>query len=128
MKYKRMLCWVRPQDRHEIEISIIGVPLTFVDTLAEFENKITNDSYLVVSLAYITNDFKAFADKFPNNQFNLYRLKSMEEQTAEQSLVMGYKNITDGQYEAKELKDNYFGNINDLWQYRLSENPTIVNS
>jgi hypothetical protein len=122
-----MLCWVRPQDRKELETAIQDIPLEFVNTLSEFENKIMEDSYLIVSLAFISYNFKKFADRFPNNIFNLYRLKAEEEQTAEQSLTMGYNNITNGQFEANELRDNYLGIIKDLWQYRLFENPTIVN-
>jgi hypothetical protein len=122
-----MLCWVCPQDRKELETVIQDIPLKFVNSLSEFENEITKDSYLVISLSYINYDFKKIADKFPDNIFNLYRLKANEEQTAEQSLTMGYNNITDGQYEAEELRNNYIGVIKDLWQYRLFENPTIVN-
>jgi hypothetical protein len=128
MKYKRMLCWIRHYEREEIESSIHDIPLEFVDTLTEFESKITEDSYPVVSLSFINNDFKKFANKFPNTVFNLYRLRADEEQTVEQSLIMGSGNITNGQYEAHELRDNYLGVIEDLWKYRLLENPTTVNS
>jgi hypothetical protein len=125
MKYTRMLCWVRPQDREELEKTIKNIPLEFVETLSEFENKITDDSYLIISLHFVTYKLKKFVDKFPNNIFNLYGLKSHENQTAEQALMMGYHNITEGQYDAEEFQKNYFGIIKDLWQYRLFENPTI---
>ena len=40
---------------------------------------------------------------------------------------MGYNNITCGQYNADELRDNFLGIIEDLWNYRLTKNPSIVN-
>jgi hypothetical protein len=127
MKYTKMLCWVRQQDREELEATIKDIPLEFVKSKSEFKKKITEDAYLIVSLHYINYRFKKFVDKFPDNKFNIYRVKTYEEQTAEQSLTMGYKNITDGQYDAEELRKNYLGIIKDLWEYRSFENPTLVN-
>jgi hypothetical protein len=98
-----MLCWVRPQDRKEIESVMQDIPLEFASSLFEFESKIRKDTYLVVSLTYIDYSFKEIADKFSYNTFNLYGLKAYEDQTVEQSLTMDYNNITDGQYEASEL-------------------------
>jgi len=121
-----MLCWVRVQDKEEIERVIKGIPLKFVNSLSDFENMITEDSYLIVSLNFSNEELKKLAEKFPNNVFNFYRLKTNENQTAAQTQLMGYKNITDGQYNADELRDNYLGIINDLWHHRLFENPTIV--
>jgi hypothetical protein len=126
MKYTRMLCWVRPQDRKELEAVAKDIPLEFVNSLSEFESKITKDSYLIVSLGYINYNFKKFADKFPDNTFNLYGVKAHEKQTIQQTLTMGYNNITNGQYDAEELRKNYLGIIKDLWQYRLFENPTVI--
>ena len=127
MKYKGILCYVRPQEKKEIEFAIQDIPLEFVDSLSEFEKKITKNSYLIVSLFFSNKDLKKLADKFPNNTFNFYRLKANEEQTSEQTSLMGYNNITDGQYNADELRNNYLGIIDDLWNYRLFENPTVIN-
>jgi hypothetical protein len=122
-----MLCWVRPQDKEEIKNEIRDISLEFADSESEFENRITESSYLVVSLDFSNKNLRNLADKFPNNIFNFYRLKAHEEQTADQTLSMGYNNITDGQYNADELRKNYLGIIKDLWHYRLFENPTVVN-
>ncbi|MDR2768016.1 MAG: hypothetical protein LBB82_06780 [Treponema sp.] len=40
----------------------------------------------------------------PIDELTIYRVKTYEEQTPEQSLTMGYKNIIDGQYNAEELR------------------------
>jgi hypothetical protein len=126
MKYKGILCYVRPQEKKEIEFAMQDIPLEFVDSLSEFEKKITKNSYLIVSLFFSNKDLKNLADKFPNNTFNFYRLKANEEQTSEQTSLMGYNNITDCQYSADELRNNYLGIIDDLWKYRLFENPTVI--
>jgi hypothetical protein len=126
MKYTHMLCWVRKKDQKEIKAVIKDIPLVFVHSKEELAAKIADDSYIVISLRFISYKFKKFVDQFPNNTFNLYRLKMMENQTTPQALMMGYHNIIKGQYEAEELRNNYLGIIKDLWQYRLHENPTVI--
>jgi hypothetical protein len=92
LKYTKIVCFVRPQDRKELEDEIKDIPLIFANSLRDFAKKITDDSYLIMSLGYITDwnvgKFKRFVRKFPNNIFNLYGLKMLEEQTAKQTEIM----------------------------------------
>lgn len=126
MKYKRMLCWVRQQDKEELLKECNDIPLKFVSSIEEFEKEIKEDDYLIMSLAFMGLEINSFVQKFPKNIFNLFCLGEDEEQTHEQTQVMFEPNVTDGQYISSELKENFLGKIENLWEYRLYKNPTRI--
>jgi len=50
MKYKRMLCWVRPHEKKEPKETVNGrFPLVFAKNYEDFKNQITPDAYLIFS-------------------------------------------------------------------------------
>jgi len=50
MKYKRMLCWVNKRTKTELNNlnQQYNIPITFVDSLEEFENNIQEETFLLI--------------------------------------------------------------------------------
>jgi hypothetical protein len=130
MKYKRMLCWVRPHEKRELEKAVSGqFPLEFTKNYDDFKNKITDDSYLVMSLTKARNGFSQLQNlvrSFPNNKFVLYQTRDNEILTSSEFAIMNENNVVNGQYGSTELRDNFLGIIDDLWKKHLKETPIII--
>jgi hypothetical protein len=124
MKYKRMLCWVRPHEKKELEKAVSGqFPLMFAKNYEDFRSNITQDSYLVISLSKARCGEKIFnlIKQFSNNCFYLYQIRPEEINTIPGGKLMFEDNVIMGQYGAEELRDNYLGIIPDLWKMRMNQ-------
>jgi hypothetical protein len=133
MKYNRMLCWVRPHEKRELKKAVNSqFPLEFAKNYEDFELKINKNDYLVISLSKVKFGFvkiRKLINKFSKFNFKFYEVKEHDELISKQILIMDEKNVTNGQYSADELKDNYLGVIKDLWYKRQSDDisPIIIN-
>jgi len=125
MKYKRMLCWVRPHEKKELKEVVNGqFPIVFAKNYDDFLKQITDSSYLILSLSKAKFGFtklKSLQKDFPLNKFHFYILKDSEYLSASQFHIMNEENFIPGQYNAKELADNFLGIIPDLYKIRENE-------
>ena len=125
MKYKRMLCWVRPHEKKELKEAVKRrFPLVFAKNYDDFKNQITDDSYLIISLSKAKFGFtklKSLQKDFPLNKFHFYTLRNNEYLSASQFHIMDEENFIPGQYNAKEFVDNFCGIIPDLYKSRENE-------
>jgi len=129
MKYKRMLCWVRPHEKKELEKAVSGqFQLVFAKNYEDFRSNITQDSYLVISLSKARCGEKIFKliKQFSNNCFHLYQIRPEEINTIPGGKLMLEDNVIRGQYGAEELRDNYLGIIPDLWKMRMNQDVFII--
>jgi len=130
MKYERMLCWVRPHEKKELKKAVNGqFSLVFARNYDDFKAQIREGDYLVFSLSkarFSIKKIRQLVQDFSKHQFRLYCLKEQEEQTFLQTTIMDESNVVTGQYTEDELVNNFLEIIPDLWEYRLSKNPTIV--
>jgi hypothetical protein len=129
MPYKRMFCWVRPHEKKAlIEAVNKRFPLAFAKNMEDFRNNITEGDYLIFSLSKAKFGYKKvleFVQSFPNFRFNLYEALSHDGVYATEFYLMHEDNVTEGQYGAQELVDNYLGIIPDLWEMR-SQGEAII--
>jgi len=126
MKYKRMLCWVRPHEKKELEEAVnVQFPLVFAKNYDDFKNQINKDDYLIFSLSKAKNikKIKSLVQFFPENKFNLYTLGE-EIMDINHFKIMEEKNVTRGQYSAEHFVSNYLGEIPDLWEWSLKINSS----
>ena len=76
MKYNRILCWVRPQEKKEIKEAVNAqFPLVFAKNFDDFKAKIKKGDFLVFSIVKATKGFKKcqqLVREFPDHVFNLY--------------------------------------------------------
>jgi hypothetical protein len=132
MKYTRMVCWVRPHEKIELKNAVNNqFPLVFAKNYDDFRNKITPNSYLVISLSKAKFGLKKLQNLvrlFPNNIFTLYEVRNNDLITNSEYAIMNENNVTDGQYGAIELRDNYLNIIPDLWKHRCKQKPIILPS
>jgi hypothetical protein len=125
MNYDKMLCLVRDEDRSAIENTIDNaLPVEFAQSAEDFRNKVTSNSYCVVSLPTTDEEFdtlKELMAALPEQTFYGHELlpdgRPMTDQASD---FMTLENTEEGQYRARELRDNYLGKIDDLWRMRLS--------
>jgi len=70
MEYNRMLCWVRSQEKKELEKAVKNqFPLTFTENYEDFKKEITDKSYLAISLYIAQNNLEFIRNllqKIPN--------------------------------------------------------------
>jgi len=129
MKYKRMLCWVRPHEKKELEEAVNGrFQIKFAKNLEDFKSKILPNDYLIVSLSKARCGEKTFnlVRDFPELTFHLYQIRSNEVNTVSGDELMMEKNVVDGQYGARELVGNYLGEIKDLWAMRRKQKAIVI--
>ena len=129
MKYKRMLCWVRPHEKKELKEAVNDqFPLVFARNYEDFKSQILPDDYLVMSLSKARCGVKIFnlVRQFLRNTFHLYQLRLNEINTISGGELMMEENVIDGQYGAGELVDNYLGKIPDLWKMRKKQKATVI--
>jgi len=121
-----MLCWVRPHEKKELIEEIKGrFPVVFAKNFDDFKGQIQDGDYLVMSITKVRCGKKVFelVRQFPDNRFNLYIVGPTEFFPCLAGLLMNEPNVTDGQYNAQEIVDNYLGVIPDLWEYRKHDDP-----
>ena len=132
MKYKRMVCWVRPHEKKELKEAVNGqFPIVFAKNYDDFKSKIKKGDYLILSLSKVKfgfNKIQKLIKQFSNINFNFYEIKEFDEMMANQALIMNEKNVTMGQYSANELMNNYLGIINDLWEKRQQDKIEVISS
>jgi hypothetical protein len=125
MKYTKMLCWVRPHEKKELKEAVNGqFPLVFAKNYDDFKNKITDDSYLIVSLSKAKFGYRKLQmlqKYFYSNKFHFYSVKDNEFLSAKQFFIMEESNSIPGQYIAKEFVNNYLGIVPDLYKMRENE-------
>jgi hypothetical protein len=125
MKYKRIVCWVRPHEKKELKEAVNGqFPLVFAKNYEDFKNQITDDSYLIISLSkakFGLVKLKSLQKDFPLNKFHFYTLRDTEYLSVSQFRIMDEENFIPGQYNAKEFVDNFLGIIPDLYKMRENE-------
>jgi len=75
MKYKRMLCWVRPHEKKELKEAVNGqFSLILTNNYDNFKDNITDDSYIAISLTVANKNLKylkKLLQDFPNKEFNI---------------------------------------------------------
>jgi len=121
MKYKRMLCWVRPQEKKEIEKAVNGqFPLVFAKNYDDFISQIFSDDYLVVSFKRVNKKIQQLVKEFNKNTFVFFEIKEKYIMTSSQFHIFDEQNTITGQYGADEIVNNYLGIIPDLWKMRLN--------
>jgi hypothetical protein len=120
-----MLCLVRPKEKAELEKTIAGTfPLVFAKNQKDFRARLTEDSYLVVSLPQTELEYsrtKKLMCAFPNSAFVFFQLGANDNMPNEACVIMEEPNAVMGQYGPRELRDNYLGTIKDLWDMRCRE-------
>jgi len=129
MKYKRMLCWVRPHEKRELmEAAGEQFPIKFAKNLEDFKSKILPNDYLVVSLSKARCGKKVFdlVRGFLGWKFHLYQIQPDEINTVPGGELMLESNVIEGQYGARELVGNYLGEIPDLWKMRKKQSCTVI--
>jgi len=124
MKYKRMLCWVRPHEKKELKKAVNGqFPLVFTRNFSSFKRKIQQNDYVVISCSFVEaiyDDLKNLIKSFPKNIFIFYdRLEEEDFSIYDVKLTRelqedGIINIVGGLYKAKDVLDNFLGIIPDL--------------
>jgi hypothetical protein len=122
MKYSQMLCLVRPKEKAELEKTIAGTfPLVFAKNQKDFRARLTEDSYLVVSLLKTALEYsrtEKLMRAFPNSAFVFFQLGANDDMPYEAGAIMEEPNAVRGQYGPRELRDNYLGTIEDVWDMR----------
>ena len=130
MKYKRMLCWVRPHEKKELIAVVNGqFPLVFANDYNEYKNEISENDYLVFSLSWAEklNEIQTMVRVFPHLRFNLYTLGD-ELMESYHFKIMEEDNVTKGQYRAEHLVLNYTGEIGDLWEWNQNINKIDIST
>ena len=103
MKYKRMLCWVRPHEKKALKKAVNGkFPLVFVKNYDEFKDQIKNDDFLIMSIVKAVRGLKKMQELvrlFPQNKFYLY-YRSNEDgfMTINEMTLFAEENIANGQF------------------------------
>jgi len=124
MKYKRMLCWVRPHEEKELIAAVNGqFPLVFANDYSDYKKEIRENDYLVISLSWAEKleEIQMLIRAFPQFKFNLYALGD-EIMDTYHFKIMEENNVTNGQYGAEHLVLNYTGEIDDLWEWNQKIN------
>jgi hypothetical protein len=123
MKYKRMLCWVRPHEKKELTEAVNGqFPLVFAKNYEDFKSQIKKDDYLVISFKRVNKRIQQLVKEFNKNTFVFFEIKEKYIMTSSQFHISDEKNAIAGQYGAFEIVDNYLGIIPNLWKMRLNRN------
>jgi len=129
MKYSRMLCWIRPREKKELEEAANGqFPLVFAKKYDDFKNSILDGDYIVVSFTRASNRLRQLIRTFSNNTFSFYEIKEKYIMTSIQFDIVDEPNVTIGQYGPTELINNYLGIIPDLWEMRLRQTFKSLNN
>ena len=126
MKYKRMLCWVRPHEKKELKEAVNGrFSLVFAKNYDDFKSKILLDDYLIFSAtrARYLNKLRNLVRSFPNCIFFIYGQQANEEGEDKAFFIQEEPNVTNGQYIAKDFCENFYNKIPDLWKWTLSKLP-----
>jgi len=126
MKYKRMLCWVRPHEKKELKEAVNDqFPIVFAKNYEDFKKNITPDSYLIFSAtrSRYLNKLKDLVRMFPNCTFFIYGQGANEESEDNAWFIQQEPNVTNGQYVAKDFLANFINEIPDLWKWTLSRLP-----
>jgi hypothetical protein len=128
MKYNRMLCWVRPNEKKELKEAVKGqFPLVFTKNYDDFKQQINEGDYLVFSLsrARKLRQLQSLVRSFPNYKFYLYALGE-EIMLSCHFEIMEEPNVTKGQYDANCFVENYLGKIEDLWVWNQQQPTEII--
>jgi hypothetical protein len=126
MKYKRMLCWVRPHEKKELKKAVKDqFPLVFAKNFDDFKNNIAPDSYLIFSAtrARYFNKLRNLIRMFPDCTFFIYGQRADEECEDKAFFIQEEPNVINGQYIAKDFFANFINEIPDLWEWTLSRLP-----
>jgi hypothetical protein len=124
MKYTRMLCWVRPQEKKELKEAVNGrFPLVFAKNYDDFKIKIGEGDYLVFSgtRAHNINNILNLVRSFPDLYFVILGQTGDEILEDKAYFIQFEPNIVNGQYSITEIISNYLGEILDLWEYRKNQ-------
>jgi len=107
MKYKRMFCWVRPDEKKELEKAVNGqFSLEFARNFDDFKNKINKNDYLVMSMTKISigwNKIYSLIENHHNLQFHLFDKKFGSYTVRELLFLNMRKNVINKKYLADEL-------------------------
>jgi len=112
MKYKRMLCWVRPHEKKELKEAVNGqFPLVFAKNFEDFKNQIKKDDFLVMSIVKAVRGLRKMQELvrlFSENKFYLY-YRSNEDgfMTDNEMKLFEETNIVNGQFMPLGLIDRY---------------------
>jgi len=118
MKYKRMYCWVRPNEKKALRETSNGqFPLVFAKNYDEFKSQINDDDFLVMSIIKAVRGLKKMQElvrSFPQNMFHLY-YRSNEDgcMTDNEMTLFEERNIVNGQFMPSGLIKNYLDNAKD---------------
>ena len=122
MKYKRMLCFVNPQEREEI-IKIVNnqLPLFFVEDYSCFKNGLNEDDYIVLSILKANNELvelKALLGDFKQYKFQFIGRLDGEGLSLEECEILDEENAVSIPYDIEELLLEASGKIENIFQKR----------
>jgi len=107
MKYKRMLCWVRPHEKKELEKAVSDrFPLIFAKNFDDFKQQIKDNDYLVISISRISigwDKINNLIKEFTNNLFHLLDKKAGYYTVKELLFLTAQSNIINKKYYPEEI-------------------------
>jgi hypothetical protein len=124
-----MFCWVRPHEKKALIEAVNGkFPLAFAKNMEDFKSHITEGDYLIFSLSKAKFGYDQIIEliyAFPDFRFYLYEISKDEKMFRHEYYLMNADNVSDGQYNAAELVNNYLGIPPSLQEIRLNKNKSI---
>jgi hypothetical protein len=124
MKYKRMLCWVRPHEKKELKEAVNKqFPLVFTKNFNLLKRKMKQNDYVVIACSFVETvyeELKKLVEAFPQNIFIFYdRLENEDFSVYDAKFIfechkMNITNVIGGLYIAQDMVKNYLDIIPDL--------------
>ena len=122
MKYKRMLCFVNPQEREVIKKVVNNqLPLIFVKDYNCFKDSLNEDDYIVLSILKAKNELaelKALLGNFKQYKFHFIGHLDSEGFTPEEFEILDEENAVSVPYDIEELLLEASGTIDNIFQKR----------
>jgi hypothetical protein len=123
MKYKRMVCWVRPHEKQDLIAEVKErFPILFADDVKSLKNLIKPNDYVVMSCGFAEDFLEEMLDiAHMKNTIALYDRTEDEDFTVNAGDVLGEPNVINGFWWSEDIVKNFTGEIPDLPKY-LHEN------
>ena len=122
MKYKRMFCFVNPQERGEIRRIVNNqFPLFFVEDYSYFKDSLNEDDYIVLSILKANNELvelKALLGNFRRYKFHFVGHLDGEGFTPDEFEILDEENAVSIPYDIEELLLEASGKIDNIFQKR----------